>query len=263
MRLSDTRHRWLVVSLLRRRLAERYRGSVLGVAWAVVLPLGMLAVYTFFFRHLLAMRWPGNPGAGDLEVAVRIFVGLTFVGFMGEVLTGAPRLVLEQPAYVKKIQFPLPVLAYVHVGAAFTQALLALGVAAAVALVGGIGRPWALPLATVYCIPLLLWALALAWALAAVGIYLRDLQHMMSPIVTALLFLSPVFYSVAALPAQWHALIAANPLTLPIEGARAVLLGDVPPAWTQWLTQFAVACCAVIIGRWLFDRVQPGFADAL
>lgn len=263
MRLSDTRHRWLVASLLRRRLVERYRGSALGVAWAVVLPLGMLAVYTFFFRHLLGMRWPGNPAAGDLEVALRIFVGLTFVNFAGEVLTGATRLVLEQPAYVKKMQFPLPVLAYVHVGAAFVQTLLALGVAAAVAWWGGIGQPWTLPFAIVYCIPLLIWSLAVAWALAALGVFLRDLQHVMPPLVTVLLFLSPVFYTVAALPAQWHALMAANPLTLPIEGARAVLLGGVSPAWTVWGAQVAAALCAAAAARWLFERVQPGFADAL
>ncbi|MCX7662638.1 MAG: ABC transporter permease [Tepidimonas fonticaldi] len=263
MRLSDIRHRWLVASLLRRRLAERYRGSALGVAWAVLLPLGMLAVYTLFFRHLLGMRWPGDPGAGDLDVALRIFVGLTFVSFAGEVLTGATRLVLEQPAYIKKMQFPLPVLAYVHVGAAFVQALLALGVAAAVAWVGGVGRPWALPLAIVYGLPLLLWALALTWALAAVGIFLRDLQHAMPPLVTVLLFLSPVFYTVAGLPPQWQALMAANPLTLPIEGVRAALLGGAVPQGSVWLGQLAAAVVAVAAARWLFERLQPGFADAL
>lgn len=263
MRLSDIRHRWLVASLLRRRLAERYRGSALGIAWAVLLPLGMLAVYTFFFRHLLGMRWPGDPGAGDLEVALRIFVGLTFVSFAGEVLTGATRLVLEQPAYIKKMQFPLPVLAYVHVGAAFVQALLALGVAAAVAWMGGIGRLWALPLAIVYGLPVLLWALALTWALAALGIFLRDLQHAMPPLVTILLFLSPVFYTVVGLPPQWQALMAANPLTLPIEGVRAALLGGAAPHGTMWLGQLAAAVVAVAAARWLFERLQPGFADAL
>lgn len=263
MRLSDTRHRWLVVSLLRRRLAERYRGSAMGIAWAVVLPLGMLAVYTVFFRHLLGLRWPGNPGAGDLEVALRIFIGLTFVGFVGEVLTGATRLVLEQPAYVKKMQFPLPVLAYVHVGAAFVQALLALGVVAAVSWLGGVGRPWSLPLAMVYCIPLLLWALGLTWGLAAVGVFLRDLQHIVPPFVTVLLFLSPVFYTVAVLPVQWQSLMIANPLTLPIEGVRAVVLGDVAPTWLAWAGHLAAALCAAVLGRWLFDRLQPGFADAL
>jgi len=263
MRLRDTHHRWLVASLLRRRLAERYRGSALGVAWAVVLPLGMLAVYTFFFRHLLGLRWPADPGAGDLEVALRIFVGLTFVNFAGEVLTGSPRLVLEQPAYVKKMRFPLPVLSYVHVAAAFIQTLLALGVAAAVALMAGVGQPWLLPLAALYCIPVLIWALALAWALSALGVFLRDLQHVVPPLVTVLLFLSPVFYAVSALPVQWHALMAANPLTLPIEAVRAVLLGDVLPTWTVWGAQMVAASCAAIGARCLFERIQPGFADAI
>jgi lipopolysaccharide transport system permease protein len=263
MRLRDFHHRWLIVSLLRRRLAERYRGSVAGVAWAVLLPIGMLAVYTFFFRHLLGMRWPGNPGASDLEVALRIFVGLSFVNFSAEVLTGATRLVLEQPAYVKKMQFPLPVLAYVHVGAAFVQTLSALAVAVAVAWLGGIGHPWALPLISVYCVPLLLWAIAFSWTLAALGVFLRDLQHMVPPLVTVLLFLSPVFYTVASLPAHWQILLVVNPLTLPIEGVRAVVLGDSLPDWKLLAIHTVAALGAAFAGRWLFERVQPGFADAL
>jgi len=223
----------------------------------------MLAVYTFFFRYLLGMRWPGNPGASDLEVALRIFVGLTFVNFTAEVLTGATRLVLEQPAYVKKMQFPLPVLAYVHVGAAFVQTLLALGVAMAVAWLGGIGQPWALPLVGVYCAPLLLWAIAFSWALAALGVFLRDLQHMVPPLVTVLLFLSPVFYTVSSLPQHWQILLVVNPLTLPIEGVRAVLLGDGLTDWKVLAAHTVAAAGAAIAGRWLFERIQPGFADAL
>ncbi|WP_395141325.1 ABC transporter permease [Schlegelella aquatica] len=151
----------------------------------------------------------------------------------------------------------------VQVGAAFVQALLALGVAAAVAWIGGVGRPWALPLAVVYGLPLLLWALAMSWSLAAVGIFLRDLQHAMPPLVTVLLFLSPVFYTVAGLPPQWQALMAANPLTLPIEGVRAALLGGAVPQGSVWLGQLAAAVVAVAAARWLFERLQPGFADAL
>jgi lipopolysaccharide transport system permease protein len=263
MRISDTRHVWLVVSLLKRRLAERYRGSSLGMSWSILLPLGMLAIYTFFFRYLLGMRWPGDPSATDLEVALRIFLGLTYVNMVGEVLTASTRLVLEQPSYVKKMQFPLPVLAYVLVGSAVVQAVLALMVAALVALVGGVGHPWLLPLALFDLLPLLLWALAATWVLSAVGVYLRDLQHVTPALVTVILFLSPVFYTVTSLPQQWQPLLAMNPLSLPIEGARAMLLGDASPSWFNWLAQLGSALCAAIGARWLFERLQPGFADAI
>lgn len=263
MFFNDIRFSWLIGSLLRRRLAERYRGSVLGLAWAVLLPLGMLAVYTFFFRHLMGMRWPSQPAASDWDVALRIFLGLTWVGFAGEVIAGATRLVIEQPAYVKKMLFPLPVLAYALVGAALVQTGLALGVAAVVAAMLDIGRLWALPLVFVYAMPLLLWALALTWMLSGLGVFLRDLQQIVAPLLTILLFLSPVFYTVTALPIQWQPWLIANPLTLPIEGARAALLGDEGPSWVLWMIHFAAAAMAVFVGRWLFNRLQPGFSDAL
>ena len=263
MRTSDTRHVWLITSLLKRRLAERYRGSSLGISWSILLPLGMLAIYTFFFRYLMGMRWPGDPSATDLEVALRIFLGLTFVNMVGEVITASTRLVLEQPSYVKKMQFPLPALAYVLVGAAVVQALLALLVAAVVALIGGVGRPWLLPLVLIYLLPLLLWALAATWVLSALGVYLRDLQHITPALVTVMLFLSPVFYTVTSLPQQWQTLLALNPLSLPIEGARAMLFGDAPPSWFNWGAQLAVSLSAAIGARWLFERLQPGFSDAI
>lgn len=263
MFFKDIRFYWVISSLLRRRLAERYRGSVLGVAWAVVLPLGMLAVYTFFFRHLMGMRWPSQPDASDWDVALRIFLGLTWVGFAGEVTAGATRLVIEQPAYVKKILFPLPVLAYALVGAALVQTGLALGVAAAVAAILDIGRLWVLPLVFVYALPLLLWALALTWIFSGLGVFLRDLQQIVSPLMTMLLFLSPVFYTVGALPVQWQPWLVANPLTLPIEGARAALLGDEGPSLVLWMIHLVAAAMAAFAGRWLFDRLQPGFSDAL
>lgn len=263
MHCNDLRHRWLAAGLLRRRLVERYRGSALGLAWALLLPLGMLAVYTVFFRHLLGLRWSADPAAGDLAVALRIFVGLAFVGFAGEVLTGAPRLVLEHPAYVKKMRFPLPILAYVHVGASAAQTGLGLAVAAIMAAIFGGGLPRTAPLALVYAAPIIVWALAATWLLAALGAYLRDVQHLMSPLVTVLLFLSPVFYTITTLPSPWRALMLLNPLTLPIEGVRACLLGGEAPAWSLWIAHTLAALCAAVASRWLFDRVQPGFADVL
>jgi lipopolysaccharide transport system permease protein len=264
MVLPDIHYRWLILGLLRRRLAERYRGSALGVAWAVLLPLGMLVVYTVFFRHLLGLRWPASSAAGDLDIAVRIFLGLAVVNFAAEIITAAPRLVLEQPAYVKKVQFPLPVLAYVLVAAAGVQLLISLAVAAVVALgLGSLKGGAGLLLMFVFALPLLLWGLAVAWSLAGLGVFLRDLQHLAAPMTTVLLFLSPVFYATSALPAPWQVLVACNPLTVPIEALRAALLGDPWPSAVAWGAQMVAAAVAAVLARLLFERLQPGFADAL
>lgn len=251
------------MQLLRRRLAERYRGSLLGVGWALLLPVAMLAVYTLFFRHLLGLRWPVEPAAGDLLVAANIFVGLAVVNFAGEVLSAAPRLVLEHPAFVRKMRFPLSVLAYVLVGAAAVQMLIALGVVTVVGAAWDRISPGGMAAAVLHLVPVMVWALAGAWLLGALGVFIRDLQHLVPPLVTALLFLSPVFYPAAALPAPWRSLVMMNPLTLPIEGVRAALLGGVAPGWGGWALQLLVAVVAAVLARGVFVRVQPGFADVI
>ncbi len=255
-------HRDLVWQLTRREVLGRYRGSLLGIAWAVGNPLLMLAVYTLVFGYIFRARW----GAGvdtTGEFALVLFCGLTVFGLFAEVVTRAPALVLGNPAYVKKIRFPLDCLPWVLLGAALFHTLASLGVLLlAQLLLRGVLPATALLLPLVL-LPLLLDTLGLAWLLASLGVYLRDIGHVVNALVTVLLFVSPVFYPVDTLPDGLRALVLLNPLAAVLESARAVLL------WQQWpdvplLAVHTLAGLAVAWLGWLwFDRTRSGFADVL
>jgi lipopolysaccharide transport system permease protein len=114
-----------------------------------------------------------------------------------------------------------------------------------------------LPVAWVW---VLAFQLALAWLLAALGCYLRDLQHVVPAIVSGLLFLSPVFYPLDAAPPALKLLLLFNPLTAPIELMRAAWFGGSYHWAGAWPALLAVAAI-LVISRWLFERARPGFAD--
>ena len=121
-----TEHKALLYQLIKREVRQKFQGSWLGLGWAILTPIAMLAVYTFVFRTVLKAKWPGDADASNAEFALQIFSGLLVFTLFSEVVGRAPTLVSQQPNMVKKVVFPLPVLAWVSVGASSFYAGLSL-----------------------------------------------------------------------------------------------------------------------------------------
>jgi lipopolysaccharide transport system permease protein len=253
-------HRYLVLQLIRRDIRSRYEGSVLGLGWTLLYPLLILGAYTFVFRGVFKARWPGG-GDSTAEFALQVFAGLIIFNLFAELLGRAPKLVLEQPNLVKRVVFPLEILAWVAIGNAMFHAVLALSVLFAALLWSGAGlTPWALlvPLVLASCVPVLL---GLAWLLAGLGVFVRDIGHAVGPAVSMLLFLSPVLYPAKALPAFLSTVLWLNPLTLPIENLRRLLLTGVAPDWSGLALYTGAGLLFSYAAYRLFERVRPAFAD--
>ena len=123
---SIWRHRELIWRLSEREIQVRYRGSILGLSWSFVQPLTMLAVYTLVFSQVFKARWGTGEDLGPLAFAVNLFAGLIVFNLFSECLNRAPGLVLANPNYVKKVVFPLEVLAPVSTATALFHALTSL-----------------------------------------------------------------------------------------------------------------------------------------
>jgi lipopolysaccharide transport system permease protein len=257
---SDLRRHWaLAWPLAKKELLGRYRGSVVGLGWTLVTPLAMLAVYALVFQGVFKARWSGGEGDG-LGYAARLFAGLIVFTSTAEVATRATRLMQDNASLVKRVMFPLQLLAVALVITAGIHALLQSAVLGAILLVTGDGprASWLLlPLAWLWMLAL---QLAVAWLLAALGCYLRDLQHLVPPVMSGLLFLSPVFYPVDAAPGVLKSLLLLNPLTAPIELARALWFGA-RFDWSVGAPSLVTTIVLLLGARWLFERARPGFAD--
>lgn len=263
--LAPWRHRQLINQFARREVLARYRGSLLGLGWALLTPLAMLAVYSLVFHEIFRARWPGSatPTDGPLGFALQLYAGLIVFNLFAELLSRAPRLVLDQPNLVKKVVFPLEVLPWAALaGALFHVAanLLVWGAAIAVTQGGLPATALAVPLVIAACLPLLL---GLAWALAALGVFLRDIGQLVGMLMTALMFLSPVFYPATALPERWRPWLTANPLTLPIEQLRRVALEGQWPDGVALSIYALAGLLAAGLGAQFFAATRKGFADVL
>jgi lipopolysaccharide transport system permease protein len=255
------RARDLIAQLTDRDTRSRYRGSAMGIFWSAIHPLLMLTVYTVFFSEIFPGKWTAAGSRG--EFALVLFIGLLLHGFVSECLVRAPGLVVEQPNLVKKIVFPLDVLPVVAIGTALFHLLIGLSIWFVFHLaIAGLPPVTALWFPVVLA-PLVLLTLGVSWFVAAIGVYLRDVRHVMPVVSAVLLFASPVFYPVSAVKPPYDVIVAASPLTIPIEQARAVLLWGHAPQW-DLLALFTVAALVVAwLGAAWFRATRKGFADVL
>lgn len=260
--LWPRRHFSLILQLAKREVSARYRGSVLGMSWVVVNPLAMLAVYTLVFQGIFKARWASGSGGGP-EFALNLYAGLIVYLFFSECVGRAPRMVVEQPNLVKKVIFPLEILAWTSLSAALFH--LIVNVTVLTFAVSIFHRPislsvLALPIVLLPTLPLLL---GLSWFLGALGVYVRDIGQVVSLGLSLLLFLSPVFYPVSALPQRWQPWLAVNPLTPTMEQARQVLLQGGMPDLELLIASFAINLVIAYLGLFFFKRTRPGFADVV
>lgn len=256
--------RQLLHEMTRREVVGRYKGSVVGLLWSFLNPLLMLAVYTFVFSVVFKARW--NPAGAEPEsrglFAVLLFSGLIVHGLFAEVLNRAPLLLLSNVNYVKKIVFPLEVLPAVTLGAAlFHCGVSVIVLLLAVGLFGTLH--WTVVLLPLVLLPLVLFTLGLALALASLGVYLRDVGQTMGIFTTLLLFLSPVFFPVSALPEALRPWMMMNPLTFIIEQTRNVLIWGRTLDWSTWAVYLVVALLTAWLGFAWFQKTRKGFADVL
>jgi lipopolysaccharide transport system permease protein len=256
------RHRRLILRLAARRIEAQYRGSALGMLWAVLQPLLLLAVYTFAFSVVLGSRWDA---ASDRRADFALFAysGMLLFGIFARPFAEAPSLIVSNQAYIKQLVFPAEVLAWVSVlTALFDFAVgLALWSALFVVVRGVPPATWALLPALV--VPLVLLALAASWLLSSLGVFLRDLSQLVGLAATGLFFLSPIVYPASRIPeslAPWYAL---NPLVGILEASKELLFLGGAPAWSG----IGAVTLAAWIAAWLchlwFLRTKGSFADVL
>jgi len=255
-------HRSLTWELAKRDVLGRYRGASFGLLWALISPFLMLLIYTFAFGTVMGSRWP-EVESGGASFAIVLFAALLVHGFFAECLIKAPMLVAGQPNFVKRVVFPLDVLPWPMVISAAFHALANLLVFLVLQLVldGGVQ-------ATALWFPLVLLPLAIAglaagWALAALGVYLRDIGQVTPLLSVALLFLSSAIVPPSVVPDAYRWVFELNPLSFIMEQSRDVLVRGLMPDFGGLALYAAVSLVLACIARALFGRLRRGFADVL
>lgn len=259
---SCWRNRNLIAALTQREVLGRYRGSVLGILWSLFSPILMLTVYTFVFSVVFKARWSAGSDSKS-EFALILFSGLLVFSIFSECISKAPTQITSNVNYVKKVVFPLEILSWVTLGSALFHFIVSLTVwIIGYLIMVGIPHPTTILLPLVLA-PLVLFILGLSWTLAALGVYIRDIGQFIGLIITVLMFMTPIFYPISALPTAYQVLVYLNPLTPTIEMTRDILFWGRLPNFNMLGITTITAFFVAWLGFAWFQKTRKGFADVL
>ena len=258
------RHRLAIQRFLRRDLMRRYRLNLFGYLWMLLAPLITLGIYLFVFGVVLESRWATASGQeGTAVFGVYLFAGLVVFWLMSDVLGAAPGAITGAANLVKKTVFPVEILPIVNLCGALVHALISsLILLGAVAVVLD-GIPVTAVLIPVVLLPLVLLLAGLSLALAGLGVFIRDISHLVGLGLTGALFLSPILYPIDRLGPAIQMLVMLNPVSVIVIELRRVAIEGLMPQWGILGVYFGVAWIVFALGLVLFRRIQKSFADVL
>jgi lipopolysaccharide transport system permease protein len=251
----------LIFSLARRELAARYKGSVLGLVWAVLTPVVMIAIFTFIFAGIFGARFGANGSAWDY--ALYLFCGLLPWTAFQETVQLSSTTIVSHSNLVKRVVFPLETLPVAQ--ALSTLANQLFGTFALVIAVIIIRQELHATLLwlPVLVVPQLVATLGAAWFIASLGVFLRDIVQGITLVLMAWMYLTPIIYPESIVPEKFRAFINANPFTPLIRSYRRIILEGTTPDWPglAYFTLFALI--TFIFGYWWFARTRKNFADVI
>ena len=246
-----------------REIQLRHRGSKLGILWALVNPLSMLVLYAFVFRLLFRSKFGLFPNESNYDYTLALFLSLSLFHVLSETLGWAPGLISSNPNFVKKVVFPLEILPLAKIGDTTFHLSVSLALVIVGSAFGTSGVSWSLLWLPVLVLPLLLLALGIAWALAAIGVFVRDVSQAVAFVTTEVMFGSAIMYPVPQIPDAIYAFLRFNPLLHLVDVSRRVLLGHESINWLHLGYVYACALAAVWAGYACFARLRHSFAEVI
>ena len=263
MTQSLWKHRQLLAQFTKRALLHRYKGSYLNLFWSFLNPLAMLLVYTFVFSVIFRPTWQTTDSNSHIHFALILFAGLIPYNLFMEAILAAPESVVNHPNFVKKVIFPLELLPLSRLGAAVVHSLLSLLILLAAVLVILGKLPWTLIFLPVIYLPLLFFCAGLSWILASIGVFIRDIGHLLEIIVRLLFFMSPIVYPIAAIPPDYRFIIYINPLTFFVDHFQQTLIFGEMIDFQMFALVFGGAFGIFVLGYMWFMKSKQSFADVM
>jgi lipopolysaccharide transport system permease protein len=253
--------RHLLGLMVRRDCIGRYKGSLLGLLWPLINPLGHLLLYTFLFSIVLKVKF-GTSGSTS-NFALYLMAGLLPWGAFAEALARSSTVILEHPNLVKRVVFPLQILPLVTV----LSALVTEAIAFIILLVGVLIYNHGLPSSLIY-LPLIitsqiLLTAGISWFVGSLSVYIRDIRHLMALGLSAWMYGTPIVYPATALPEKIQFILWLNPMAGIVMDYRRVVLEGLAPDWQHYGVYTAVALVVCIIGFNFFEGTKKSFADVM
>ena len=251
----------LILSLARRELLARYKGSALGVVWALLTPVVTIAIFTFIFAGIFGARFGAS--ASPWDYAIHLFCALLPWTMFQEAVLQSSTTIVSHANLVKRVVFPLETLPIAQTLSALGNQLF--GTVALLIAILLIRQQFPLSIVwlPVLLIPQFLFTLGVAWLIASLGVFLRDIAQGINLFMMAWMFLTPIIYPESIVPPRYRLFVNLNPFTPLIRSYRRVLIEGTAPDWSGLAYFTAFALVSFVFGYWWFARTRKNFADVI
>ncbi len=254
-------YRHLISLMVRRDLLGRYKGSIMGFFWTIINPLGHMILYIFVFSVILKVRFNGDAHTGNFALYLMAAL-LPWVAF-SESLTRATTCVVEQPNLVKRVVFPLQILPI----AVVFSSLLSEAVGICILIIFSGISAHTLCASLIY-LPLILLSQCLlmvgcSWFLGSLGVYLQDLRHMMSLMLSIWMYATPIVYPASQFPPYLQFALWINPMAGIVTDYRRVILEGLAPNWNLYAVYTTMGLVLFFAGHYFFNKTKRSFADVV
>jgi lipopolysaccharide transport system permease protein len=251
----------LIVSLTKRELTARYRGSVLGFLWTLLTPMVMIAIFTIIFAGIFKAKF--GTSSSQWDYALYLFCGLLPWNAFQESVQLSSSTIVAHANLVKRVVFPLETLPIsLSLAAAVNQLFGTLVLIAAAALLRHELHPTLVYLPLIL-VPQLIATFGAAWLVASLGVFVSDIVQGIALLLMAWMYLTPIIYPESLVPDNYRRVINLNPFTPLVRNYRRVILDGVAPDWPGLGYFMAFGVFLFLFGYWWFARTRKNFADVI
>lgn len=249
-------HRDLLVIFALRDIKVRYKQAALGVAWAVIQPVGMALIFFVFFGKLMGM---------EEKVAPTPYLVFTLAGVLPWALfesavTASSGSVVANAGIIRKVYFPRLIVPLAATGAPLIDYAIGFGVLLIAMALIGVPLTGSAALVPLMLLSLMLGVLGVGVLMSAITVAYRDFRHVLPFLLKVLMFLTPVFYPATIVPEAYRWLLALNPVGGTISALRSAMVGT-PIDTSAWLVSTLISAAALLAGLIYFQCVERRFAD--
>jgi len=257
------RHRELIIAYARREFHAAHRATYLGLAWSVISPLIMLALFVAVFGYVFGGKFSQRPEETPAEFALALFVGLSLFNCIAQSMASASSLVLANSVYVKSLSFPLEILSV----SATLNVLINLAISFGICVVAHLGMygflHWTILFVPLYVVCVALISVGISWFLSSLAVFVRDVPSIVPPISTVLMFVSGCFFPLSVISPKVRWILELNPLAVILAQARGCFLYGQVPEFASFAIVFALSVLIALGGHWFFMKAKSAFADVI
>jgi len=250
------KYRELLKNNVKKEVRGRYKNSILGVMWTFLNPLLQIAVYAMIFPYILKQQQP--------YYLIFVCVGLIPWSFFTTTIIQSTNTIIGNANIVKKVYFPREILPLSVVLSGAINFLIATIIILAFCIGGGKGITWHILIFPAILLLQMILQLAISFVLAAVTVYIRDVEHFVQIILMLMFYATPIVYSTATLDGSTKTaqfmkkVIMINPMTTIIEGYRSIFYSQTLPDFKNIGIWYVISIVLLVIGWLIFKKLQKG-----